>query len=75
LDVCIAWEERGYKDTCFEKNGKHYDSNKAIEYPEWLGREDIHQSHRSMLIQKEESWYKNIWPNELDNLEYIWPNL
>ena len=75
LDVCIAWKERGYKDTCFDKIAAHYDSNKAIEYPEWLGREDIHQSHRSMLIQKEKSWYRDLWPTEKDNLEYIWPNL
>ena len=74
LDVCIAWKERGYKDTCFDKIAAHYDSKKAIEYPDWLGREDIHRSHRSMLIQKEESWYRNIWPNEQDDLEYIWPN-
>lgn len=73
LDVCIAWKERGYKDTCFEKIAVHYNNDLPLNYPEWLGREDIHQSHRSMLIQKEPSWYRNIWKDEKDNLEYIWP--
>jgi len=73
LDVCIAWKERGYKDTCFEKIAAHYVEKNDHSYPEWLGRKDIHKSHRSMLIQKEPEWYRDIWPEEEDDLEYIWP--
>ena len=57
LDVCIAYY--------VEKNNHSY--------PEWLGRKDIHKSHRSMLIQKQPEWYRDIWPEEEDDLEYIWP--
>ncbi len=74
LDVCIAWKERGYKDTCFEKIAAHYNKLLNLEYPFWFGNKKFHKSHRSMLIQKEPTWYKNLWPNETDNLEYIWPN-
>ena len=73
LDICIAWKERGYKDTCFDKIAVHYDSNQPLTYPKWLGDDDFHRSHRSMLIQKNPDYYKNIWPNEQDDLEYIWP--
>ena len=73
LDVCIAWKERGYKDTCFHKIAAHYNKGAGHHYPERLGRDDIHQSHRSMLIQKDYFWYKNIWPDERDDLEYVWP--
>ena len=70
---CIAWKERGYKDTCFDKIAAHYVSKNDHDYPEWLGRNDIHQSHRSMLIQKQPDFYKNVWPYEKDDLEYVWP--
>lgn len=73
LDVCIAWKERGYKDTCFHKIAAHYNKGAGHHYPEWLGRDDIHQSHRSMLIQKDYFWYRNIWPDERNDLEYVWP--
>ena len=73
LDVCIAWKERGYKDTCLDKIAAQYVSKNDHDYPEWLGRNDIHQSHRSMLIQKQPDFYKNVWPYEKDDLEYVWP--
>lgn len=73
LDICIAWKERGYKDTCFAKIAAHYDKSISHTYPTWLGNEELHQSHRSMLIQKYPEWYQQIWPNEKNNLEYIWP--
>lgn len=73
LDVCIAWKERGYKDTCFDKIAAHYVEKNNHSYPEWLGRKNIHKSHRSMLIQKQPEWYRDIWPEEEDDLEYIWP--
>ncbi len=74
LDVCIAWKQRGYKDTCFDKIAAHYSKKSHHNYPTWLGREEIHKSHRSMLIQKQPDWYKNIWPWEKNDLEYVWPN-
>lgn len=70
---CLEWRSRGYKDTCLEKISAHYDSSLHCDIPPWLGREDIHQSHRSMLIQKKPDYYKQIWPDEKDDLEYVWP--
>lgn len=71
--ICEVWKERGYKDTCYEKISAHHDASKPIEYPSWIGREDIHISHKSKLIQKAPEHYKPIWPSVPDNLEYVWP--
>ena len=40
--------------------------------PDWITAELI-KSHRSKLIQKHPDYYKKIWPDIPDNLEYIWP--
>ena len=71
--ICEVWKERGYKDTCYEKISAHHDSSKPVEFPSWIGREDIHLSHKSRLIQKDTAFYKPIWPDIPDNLEYVWP--
>lgn len=71
--VCEVWKERNYKDTCYEKISAYHDPSKPVEYPSWLGREDIHLSHKSKLVQKEPAFYKQIWPDVPDNLEYVWP--
>ena len=71
--ICEVWKERGYKDTCHEKISIYHNPNKPIEFPTWLGREDIHLSHKSKLIQKDPTFYKQVWPDTPDNLEYVWP--
>lgn len=43
-----------------------------IQMPWWLGIEEIHRSHRSMLIQKNPKWYKPLFSNTPDDLPYIW---
>lgn len=41
--------------------------------PPWWGREDVHRSHRSQLIQKLPEYYRPRFPNTPDDLPYIWP--
>ena len=71
--ICAEWKSRGYKDTCYEKISSHYDHSKPTVYPNFVGNEDFHKSHRSMLIQKQPDFYRPKFPNTPDNLEYIWP--
>lgn len=73
LNVCEVWRQRGYKDTCLEKIKKHYKPNLTTNMPGWLGREDLHLSHQSKLIQKDREFYKPKFPNAPENLEYVWP--
>ena len=49
-------------------------------YPEWLGRVDLHLSHRKVLLAKNLEWYSRLWPDlepaQLDQgkaLPYVWP--
>ena len=70
--ICNEWVSRGYKDTCFGKITAHYNGNLNSELPSWVGREDIHLSHKSNLIRKYPEYYNPFWPDVPDNLEYIW---
>ena len=70
--ICNEWLSRGYKDTCFGKITAHYNGNLNSKLPSWVGREDIHLSHKSNLIRKYPEYYKPFWPDVPDNLEYIW---
>jgi hypothetical protein len=41
--------------------------------PAWLGDEAFHAAHRSNLLRKDPEWYGPQWPDEPDDLEYVWP--
>jgi len=73
IQICTAWRERDFKDTCLEKIKAHFKKELTHNMPQWLGREDLHISHKSKLIQKNYTFYKPLWPEVPENLEYIWP--
>lgn len=41
--------------------------------PPWLGREDIHESHRSNLLRKDPEFYGELFPDTPVDLDYVWP--
>jgi len=68
-DLCIEeWIRRGYKNTM-----KMEESHGGLVMPEWLGREDIHASHRSNLLRKDPDFYGVLGWDEPHDLEYVWP--
>lgn len=70
------WTDRGYKDTCLEKMDalmQPFIPFTDIGPPAWLGDEAFHASHRSNLLRKAPDHYRQYWPNDLDDLEYVWP--
>ncbi len=71
--ICNEWISRGYNDTCMDKITAFYNKNEPLTLPNWLGDEDLHLSHKSMLVQKDTLYYGSFWPNVPRNLEYIWP--
>lgn len=73
LRICEVWVGKGFKDTCYDKIKAHFKINLSNNMPDWLGREDLHLSHQSKLIQKDRSFYEPQFPNAPDNLEYVWP--
>lgn len=43
-------------------------------WPDWLGREDFHASHRSNLLRKDAEHYGQFHWDEPDDLPYVWPS-
>ena len=77
---CIQWSENGGKggeDTKQDMidwlewlvdNG-----NDPHDPPEWWGREDVHASHRSVLLSKDPVYYGKFGWTEEPKYEYVWP--
>ncbi|MBF8185799.1 MSMEG_6728 family protein [Nonomuraea sp. K274] len=45
----------------------------AGELPPWLGDEALHRSHRSALLRKDPGFYRPVFGDEPDDLDYVWP--
>ncbi|WBB66117.1 MSMEG_6728 family protein [Micromonospora sp. WMMD812] len=86
LDMCAVWCEPGRADTCagtmtldlatacgVETVRTQEELAVAGELPPWLGREDLHRSHRSSLVRKDPTHYRPIFGDVPDDLEYVWP--
>ena len=73
--VCNEWVSRGYKGTCLAKSFDLVPEEEVIigRRPPWLGDEAFHLSHRSNLLRKNPDHYRQFWPTERDDLEYVWP--
>ena len=66
--IILEWISRGYV------NNMEIPEPEEYELPPWWGREEIHASHRSALLEKDFEFYyeKNQWEDE-PKLAYIWP--
>ncbi|MEV4464154.1 MSMEG_6728 family protein [Micromonospora echinofusca] len=87
LDVCAVWCEPGRADTCantmtadltaacgLTRVRTQAELAEAGELPPWLGRDDLHLSHRSSLLRKDPGHYGPIFGDDVPtDLEYVWP--
>lgn len=73
LIICKEWIDRGYNDTCFDKILKYQQRWSKGVPPPWLGDPKFHLSHRSNLLRKDLDFYRQFFPNDPDDLPYIWP--
>jgi hypothetical protein len=86
LDVCAVWCEPGRADTCaatmvtdltaacgLTTVRTQAELASAGELPPWLGREDLHRSHRSSLLRKDPGHYGPQFGDVPPDLEYVWP--
>lgn len=74
MTVCEEWISRGYKDSLlpfFE--GRVARSKTWPHMPPWIGDEAFHLSHRSNLLRKMPEHYRQFWPDDPDDLPYLWP--
>lgn len=86
--VCREWRERGYKDTLLDQfkaaykwlqgrwSGEGYVygvDGCGCTYPNWIGYDAFHASHRSNLLRKDSNWYGRFGWLEPADLPYVWP--
>jgi hypothetical protein len=66
--VILEWIDRGYN------NNMEIPNKESYELPPWWGREEIHASHRSALLEKDFEFYYGThrWEDE-PKIEYVWP--
>ncbi|GLY23440.1 MSMEG_6728 family protein [Micromonospora sp. NBRC 101691] len=87
LDVCTVWCAPGRADTCattltadlaeacgVSRVRDQDQLARAGELPPWLGRADLHLSHRSSLLRKDPDHYRPIFGDVPPDLEYVWPD-
>ncbi len=87
--ICEEWISRGYRDTCKEKilaanremGGadleelrRKYERIEEGFLPWWFGSEELHASHRSNLLRKDDDHYSAFGWTEPEDLCYVWPN-
>jgi hypothetical protein len=80
--VCAEWLGRGHVDTCREKtyadlglvpsDAALYEAG-TFEVPPWNADEAVHRSHRSKLVQKDSEFYRPLFGDVADDLDYVWP--
>lgn len=77
--VCRTWVGKGFAGDVtlrwFDSRLNDFLRSERITYPHWLGDEAFHASHRSNLLRKEPEYYRQLWPNEPDDLPYVWPSM
>ena len=78
--ICNHWTSFNYRDTCLEKTAAVLGLSPLSQFsldhslmPAWLGRDEVHLSHRSNLLRKLPDHYRQFWPDEPDDLPYVWP--
>jgi hypothetical protein len=86
LDVCAVWCATGRPDTCATSLYADYaaacgsdrvrdqrELAAAGDLPPWLGRGDLHLSHRAALLRKDPDFYRPIFGDLPPDLPYVWP--
>ena len=64
--IITEWIGRGYNN-----NMEFYDIDN-VEYPDWLGDERFHASHRANLLRKDFDWYSQFKWIENSESPYVW---
>lgn len=80
--IANEWEDRGFNNLLIRKYIKNLNTPKSKYFivlgntyikPIWLGKRKFHDSHKSMLLQKDHDWYSQFGWNVPLDLQYYWP--
>ena len=66
------WISRGYNN-----NMEFYDvdeliNDDVVDFPHWLGKEELHSSHRANLLRKDYEYYSQFGWKEDPKSPYVW---
>lgn len=73
------WVRRGYQNTMplmlasDTDPASIYPGASSTAMPLWLGRPELHASHRRRLLQKDYEWYSQFGWTEKPEGDYLWP--
>jgi hypothetical protein len=75
LTMVDEWQRRGRPDSVAPQliDELGHRPRRNARRPPWLGDEAFHRAHRSNLLRKDAEWYRPFFPDEPDDLEYVWP--
>lgn len=86
LEICRVWRAPARADTVAASLTAQVSSRCGIarvraqdelaaagELPPWLGRDDVHLSHRAALVRKYPEYYAPLF-GDLPDLPYVWPS-
>lgn len=85
LTIVEAWTDLGFADTCAATMRKdlaqaevgairtEVELAASGDLPPWIGDEAVHLSHQSALVRKDPAYYRAVFPDVRDDLEYVWP--
>ena len=65
--IIQEWMSRGYNN-----NMKFYDLGNKMTKPHWIGKEELHSSHRANLLRKDSEWYGQFNWSENSESPYVW---
>ncbi len=83
LDCVRVWTGRGHGDSTADQIAEfapwvrelsQADLQREQLLPSWLGDERLHRSHRSQLIAKDPQFYRPLFPESPEGLDYFWPD-
>lgn len=82
LDCVRVWTGRGHDDSTasqiaefapWVRELRQADLQRESLLPGWLGDERLHRSHRSQLIAKDPEFYRPLFPETAEGIDYFWP--
>ena len=69
-NACVnEWVRRGFNNTMELEDYAEDD----VTFPWWWGKYEVHLSHQSNLLRKDEDYYRRFFPDIEDNWLYAWP--
>ncbi|MFY1700074.1 MULTISPECIES: MSMEG_6728 family protein [unclassified Solwaraspora] len=85
LTICHEWTRQGHSDTVADTLRRELAATRGVvtvrpqarlaadgDLPDWLGRADLHLSHRSALLHKDPQHYRPRF-GDLPAVPYVWP--